>query len=71
MKPGDIIMGDLNGVVVVPRDFAEELLERLRRRRPAEADYMAAVRRGEFSNAWVDRLLEASGVTVERVQEQV
>jgi regulator of RNase E activity RraA len=71
VKPGDIITGDLNGVVVVPRDFAEELLDRLLTRTAAEADYMEAIRRGEFSNAWVDRLLEASDVPVERVQEQV
>jgi regulator of RNase E activity RraA len=71
VKPGDIITGDLNGVVVVPRDFAEELLDRLLTQTAAEAEYMQAIRRGEFSNAWVDRLLEASDVTVERVQEQV
>jgi regulator of RNase E activity RraA len=71
VQPGDIITGDLNGVVVVPRDFAEELLDRLLTRTAAEADDMEAIRRGEFSNAWVDRLLEASDVPVERVQEQV
>ena len=62
MNPGDIIVGDLNGVVVVPREIADELLERLRNRAAAEADYTAAVRRGEFSNAWVDTLLHSNGV---------
>jgi regulator of RNase E activity RraA len=62
VSPGDIIVADANGVVVVPRDLAEELLERLRARASAEADYVAAVARGEFSNAWVDRTLDSSGV---------
>jgi regulator of RNase E activity RraA len=65
VHPGDIIVGDLNGVVVVPRDIAEELLERLLTRAAAEADYTAAVARGEFSNEWVDRILDENGVAVE------
>jgi regulator of RNase E activity RraA len=60
--PGDIIIGDLNGVVVVPRDIAMELLERLLAQRSAESDYLAAVRRGEFSNAWVDGILADGGL---------
>ena len=54
VHPGDIVVGDLNGVVVVPRGIAEELLARLRARAAVESDYVAAVARGEFSNAWVD-----------------
>ena len=29
VQPGDLVYGDVNGVVVVPRDFTEELLQRL------------------------------------------
>jgi hypothetical protein len=50
---------------VIPRDIAEDLLERLTNRAAAEADYTAAVARGEFSNDWVDQLLENGGVAVE------
>jgi regulator of RNase E activity RraA len=62
VHPGDVIMGDLNGVVVVPRDIAPDLLERLRLKAAVEAEYTAAVRRGEFSNAWVDAMLASAGV---------
>ena len=62
VHPGDIIVGDANGVVVVPQGVAEELLGRLRDRAEREADYREAVQRGEFSNEWVDNLLEQSGV---------
>jgi RraA family protein len=63
---GDIIVGDLNGVVVVPKDLAGDILRRLRLRAEAETGYKEAVARGEFSNAWVDKLLEDAGVQVER-----
>jgi regulator of RNase E activity RraA len=57
-----VIVGDPNGVVVVPRDIADDLLDRLIAKREAEAAYTAAVARGDFDNAWVDATLEASGV---------
>jgi len=61
--PGDIIVGDLNGLVVIPREIAEEILDRLTATAAKESDYVAAVRRGEFSNDWVDTLLLDCGVT--------
>ncbi len=69
VNPGDIIVGDLNGVVVVPRKLAPELLERLLTKQALEADYTAAVQRGEFSNAWVDATLQAGGVEIEEPAE--
>ena len=65
VDPGDVIVGDLNGVVVIPRDIADDLLVRLTERRAAEADYTAAVARGDFDNDWVDAILERSGVVVD------
>jgi regulator of RNase E activity RraA len=62
VNPGDVVVGDLNGVVVVPRELTEEMVRRLETRSSAEADYTAAVARGEFSNEWVDAILEEGGV---------
>jgi regulator of RNase E activity RraA len=62
VHPGDVIVGDLNGVVVVPREIAGDLLERLRAKAPAELAYAESVARGEFSNAWVDAALQQSGL---------
>lgn len=67
VNPGDLVVGDLNGVVVVPRENAPELLARLRARAAAEAEYIASVARGEFSNAWVDGILTAAGVPLDGV----
>jgi RraA family protein len=61
VNPGDLIVADAAGVVVVPREIAEELLDRLKRHEQTNAAYLAAVRRGDFSNAWVDRVLNEHG----------
>lgn len=61
-NPGDVVVGDLNGIVVVPRELAPDMLRRLDERKSAEAAYTEAVRAGEFSNAWVDELLEEGRV---------
>jgi RraA family protein len=63
VNPGDLIAGDLNGVVVIPRDVAPTILQRLEIRSAIESEYHNAVMRGEFSNAWVDELLDAAGVS--------
>jgi regulator of RNase E activity RraA len=62
VHPGDIVVGDGNGVVVVPREHAEDVLEQLRARAALESEYHAAVVRGDFSNAWVDVILADAGV---------
>lgn len=58
VQPGDIIVGDTNGVVVVPQEIAATLLDRLRQQREKMAAYLADVQRGKFSNTWVDTILE-------------
>jgi regulator of RNase E activity RraA len=65
VHPGDLIVGDLNGVVVIPQELAPGLLERLRQHKRVEAEYVAAVARGEFSNKWVDDLLREAGCEIE------
>jgi regulator of RNase E activity RraA len=65
VRAGDVIVGDPNGVVVVPRDILEELVERLESRSAVEAAYTAGVARGEFSNEWVDATLREGGIAVD------
>lgn len=63
--PGDIIVGDLSGVVVVPREIAPELLARLRAAKAKDSSYTAAVAQGNFSNAWVDAALRDGGLSLD------
>lgn len=62
--PGDILVADQAGIVVIRQQIALELLQRLRSFEAKNAVYVAAVQRGEFSNAWVDRVLEEGGCIV-------
>jgi regulator of RNase E activity RraA len=64
VNPGDVIVADPAGIVAVPRDVVAEVLRRLREHAAGQADYLASVQRGNFSNAWVDRLLEQTGCLV-------
>lgn len=61
VNPGDLIVADAAGIVVIPQGIAAELLDRLERQRERSAAYLEAVRRGDFSNAWVDRVLAEQG----------
>jgi regulator of RNase E activity RraA len=58
INPGDIIVADAAGIIVVPREIASELLGRLELHDETNRAYLESVRRGEFSNRWVDQLLE-------------
>ena len=57
VNPGDIIRGDKNGIVVIRKDFAVEVLERLHLQKAKLENYVAQVKQGIFSNDWVDAQL--------------
>ena len=61
VHPGDIVAADQNGVVIVHRDFAEAIMQQLTTKQPGLARYVAEVRKGIFSNQWVDELLNSQG----------
>lgn len=61
VNPGDLVVSDAAGIVIVPAEIAVELLERLKSHEAANAAYFDAVARGDFSNEWVDRLLFGHG----------
>ena len=47
VRPGDLVMGDADGVVVVPREAEAEVLEAAFARTAGEAGTLEALRRGE------------------------
>jgi len=65
VNPGDIICGDENGIVVVRLDAAEDLLGRLEKQRASASGYEENVRKGKFSNEWVDVALNDAGCVVD------
>ena len=61
VNPGDIVAADAAGIVVIPKELASELIERLTINKAKNQDYYESVKKGIFSNAWVDDLLENTG----------
>ena len=61
-NPGDIVLADQVGIVIIPQDHAADLCERLIASRERNREYLEAVKRGEFSNEWVDEILTSAGV---------
>lgn len=66
VNPGDIIVADENGVVVVRQDFSEAVLEKLQEKTAALEAYVAAVKKGDFSNTWVDEVLRESRCDIQK-----
>ena len=64
VNPGDVIKADSTGIAVIPRDHAAEILQRLRNSRDKQEAYVASVKRGDFSNAWVDEQLRENGCII-------
>ena len=62
---GDIVVADEAGMVIVPAGIGAGLLARLRADAPRLSAYTADVRRGDFDNDWVDRLLGEHGCPLE------
>lgn len=62
VNPGDLVVGDADGVVIVPRETAAAIVAAAQAKVNAEAERMKAIGRGETAQAWVDDALRAVGV---------
>jgi len=62
VMPGDIVVGDEDGVAVVPREDAAEVLELVRALEEREKKRIAAIQAGELFKAEIDEALRAKGV---------
>lgn len=53
VMPGDVILGDEDGVVAFDRSVAPELLDRVRQQEAREAGALAAIREGRLDNSYI------------------
>ena len=61
VHPGDIIVGDNDGIVAVPLDLAERVLASAKAIREKEAVVMQEIEAGTLDRAWVDETLRRKG----------
>lgn len=61
IHPGDIIVGDCDGVMCVPQGVAEGILEKTKAKHEAETRQMQAIAEGKNDRSWVDATLKERG----------
>jgi RraA family protein len=61
VRPGDVILGDMDGIVVVPYEHAEALAEKVRATMAMEEGMIKAIAEGTIDRSWVDKMLHAKG----------
>jgi regulator of RNase E activity RraA len=61
IEPGDLILGDWDGLVAVPFDAVETVYAATKAKHESEIRQMAAIEAGSNDRSWVDQALERLG----------
>lgn len=61
IEPGDLIIGDSDGLVSIPYDLVDSVLKDACAKHIAEEHQMVAMRNGTIDRAWVDKALKERG----------
>ena len=65
VRPGDLVVGDADGVVIVERERVQTLLQAARHKVEDEAARIDAIKKGHTSAKWLDAALRNAGVLKE------
>lgn len=61
VSPGDLIIGDDDGVLCVPREQAEDLLKAAQEKQKAEQEELKQIKAGCSDRSWVEKALSDKG----------
>ena len=64
IAPGDLVLGDDDGVLAIPYDEAESIYTQAVAKNAAEEKQMAAIKAGTIDRGWVDASLQRLGCEV-------
>ena len=64
VNPGDIILADPDGIIVIPRKDAAQVLEDAKAFQAADEAKLAAAKNGTAKRGWVDKALEEKGFEI-------
>ena len=65
IHPGDLVIGDGDGLLCVPHDDAEALLRAAHQKQQVEAQMVAGIADGSYDRSWVDATLARLGCPIE------
>ena len=64
IEPGDLMLGDNDGLVCIPFASLDEVLAAARKKHEAEVAQMAAIEAETSNRKWVDQALGDSGCEI-------
>jgi len=64
IKPGDLIIGDWDGVLCVPFEEVDSILKKTEEKQASEIQEMRNIEAGEWDRSWVDKMLIERGCDI-------
>ena len=64
IEPGDLIIGDWDGVLAVPLNEVDIILKKTEEKQDAEIKEMKRIKAGEWDRSWVDKILIERGCDI-------
>ena len=64
IEPGDLIIGDWDGVLAVPVNEVDIILKKTEEKQDAEIKEMKKIKAGEWDRGWVDKILIERGCDI-------
>ncbi|ORM67325.1 methyltransferase [Pantoea rwandensis] len=62
IEAGDLIVGDVDGVVVIPRAEVQAIIALAKKKLEGETQRLAAIRTGDLRPSWVEKALRQAGM---------
>jgi regulator of RNase E activity RraA len=61
VNPGDIIVGDMDGVIAIPRNIVNQAIQLSKEKLRQEEVTIQAIMNGSYDESWIDKILEQKG----------
>ena len=71
VNPGDIVLGDEDGVVIIPAEQAAQILEKVRQQEKTEKRIMESIENNTIDRSWVDEILMKKGCQFSDITNKV
>ncbi|MCA1033532.1 RraA family protein [Bacillus infantis] len=69
VNPGDLVIGDEDGIAVIPQENAEELLYKVKAQEVKESEIFESIENGTIDRSWIDETLQKRGCELESISK--